>query len=94
MELKIPKSLKIFGKTIKVSQPWKVDKQDSRGEWIFLKSGIRIKRTLPIDEREVVFLHELTHAILDNLEYNDLSNDEDFMERFSRALHQALKTAE
>jgi hypothetical protein len=92
MELRIPKEFSIFGKTIKVSQPWRVDKQDSRGEWAFLKSSIRIKRNMPIDEKEVVFLHELTHAILDNLEYNDLSNDEEFMERFSRALHQALKS--
>ena len=92
--MEIPKQLKLFGRTIRVQQPWKVDKEDSRGEYDYLKGIIRIKRNMPLEEKEVVYLHELTHAILDALEYNDLSKDEDFIERFSRALHQTLITSE
>lgn len=92
MELKVPKSFQIFGKTIKVTQPHKVDKEDSRGEWSYNKATIKVKRSLPTDEKESVFLHELTHCILEMLEYNELSHNEQLVETFSRALQQALKT--
>jgi hypothetical protein len=36
----------------------------------------------------------LTHAVLDYLEYDELSKDEKFVERFSKGLHQALTTME
>ena len=45
-----------------------------------------------IDEKESVFLHELTHCLLEMLEYNELSHNEQLVETFSRALHQAIKT--
>lgn len=93
MDFKIPKTFQIFGKTITVKQPWKVDREDSRGEWLYEKAVIKLRRSLNIEEKEVVFWHETVHSILDTLEYNDLSNDERFVERFSKALHQVLKTA-
>ena len=90
----IPKQFKIFGLTIKVKQPWKVDKDDNWGEASIAKKTIKVKRSLNKEQKEVTYLHELTHIILDSLEYNDLSHDEDFVERFSKALHQALTTQE
>lgn len=93
MKFNIPHTFQIFGKTIKVKQPWKVDKEDSRGEWLYSTSTIKVKRSLDIEEKEVVFIHEALHAALDTLEYNDLSHDEAFIERLSKVLHQIIKTA-
>lgn len=94
MEINIPKHFSIFGLNFKVTQPHKVDSKDNWGECSVAKKVIKVKRNLNKEQKEVTYLHELTHAILDCLEYNDLSNDEDFVERFSKALHQALKTSE
>jgi hypothetical protein len=94
MEINIPKRFKIFGLTFKVKQPWKVDKDGHWGECLIATKTIKIKRNLNKEQKEIIYLHEVTHAILDCLEYNDLSNDEDFVERFSKALHQVLTTSE
>lgn len=90
----IPKRFKIFGLTFKVTQPWKVDKEDNWGECSIAKKSIKVKRSLNQEQKEITYLHELTHTILDCLEYNELSSNEDFVERFSKALHQALTTSE
>lgn len=94
MEINIPKRLSIFGLSFKVTQPIKVDNKDNWGECSVAKKTIKVKRGLNKEQKEITYLHELTHAILDCLEYNDLSNDEGFVERFSKALHQALRTSE
>lgn len=94
MEIKIPKTFKIFGLTFKVTQPHKIDNKDNWGECSISKKSIKVKRSLNQEQKEITYLHELTHAILDCLEYNDLSHNEEFVERFSKALHQALKTSE
>lgn len=94
MEINIPKTFKLFGLTFKITQPWKVDKEDSWGECSIAKKSLKVKRSLNKEQKEITYLHELTHAILDTLEYNELSHDEDFVERFSKALHQALTTSE
>lgn len=93
MDLLIPKSFEIFGRTYKVLQPNKVDAEGNIGECDSLHNIIKIRRNLKRDLKELTYIHEITHAILDNLEYIDLSNDEVFVERFSKALHQVLKTS-
>jgi len=92
--VKIPKKLQILGKTVVIQQPWRISKQDHRGEFDYIKGIIKVKRRLPKEEKETIFLHELTHAVLDYLEYDELSKDEKFVERFSKGLHQALTTME
>lgn len=94
MEIFIPKRFKIFGLTFKVVQPWKVDSKDNWGECSIAKKTVKVKRSLNQEQKEITYLHELTHTILDCLEYNELSANEDFVERFSKALHQAIKTSE
>lgn len=94
MDLKIPKRFKIFGLTFKVTQPWKIDKDNSWGECSISKKSIKVKRSLNKEQKEITYLHEVTHAILDSLEYNELSHDEEFVERFSKALHQVLTSSE
>jgi hypothetical protein len=44
------------------------------------------------DERAETFWHELTHAILYDMN-NKLTHDEDFVTDFSKRLHQAISTA-
>lgn len=94
MDIKIPKKFTIFGLTFKVTQPWKIGKGNHWGECSIASKSIKVKRSLNQEQKEITYLHEVTHAILDSLEYNDLSHDEDFVERFSKALHQVLKTSE
>ena len=90
----IPRKFSIFGRDYKVTQPYKVDSQGSLGECDSTHNTIKIRRNLKKDLKELTYLHEITHAILDSLEYHKLSSDEVFVERFSKALHQVLKTSE
>lgn len=89
----IPRTFNLFGYTFKVKSPWKVDKEDNWGEASIKNRWVKVKRGLNQEQREITYLHEMTHIILDCLEYNDLSDDEDFVERFSKALHQVLTTS-
>lgn len=89
----IPKTFSIFGLTFKVTQPWKFKNDDRWGECNVHKKTIKILRSLNREQKEITYLHEITHAILDCLEYTKLSHDEDFVERFSKALHQVLTTS-
>jgi len=89
----IPKQFEIFGLTFKVKQPWKVDSGNHWGECDYSKKTIKVLRSLNREQKEITYLHEMTHAILDVLEYNELSSDEEFIERFSKALHQVLKSS-
>lgn len=41
---------------------------------------------------EQTIYHEVVHAILDTLGYDDISNDETFVQQFSLLLHQFEKT--
>jgi hypothetical protein len=92
----IPKQFKLFGQTYEVRQPPKVMWQGDSvlGHCNSDDGIIQVRRNLKKELKELTYLHELTHAILYSLEYNKLSNDETFVERFSRALHQALTTQE
>ena len=91
--MSLPKEFKIFGELHKVSEVKKVDSQDSFGEYIPDKNKLRIKKQTNPDIKEQTFLHELTHAILHHLSYDELYEDEVFVDQFSKALHQALKTS-
>jgi len=93
MEIVIPKSFKIFGLTYKVTQPVKVDDEGSWGEHSIEHRKIKILKSLNEQQKEITYLHELIHTVLDNLEYNELSSDEVFVERVSKALHQILTTS-
>ena len=45
------------------------------------------------DDLEIIYLHELTHAILFAMGEHKLNGKEKFVEGFSGLLHQALKSA-
>lgn len=92
MEFQVPKEFQLLGRTYKISQPVKVDSEKSLGECKSDMGIIRVRRNLKKELKEHTFLHEVTHAILDSLGYDKLSNDEKFVDSFSGALYQVLKT--
>lgn len=47
---------------------------------------------VPLDSQEQTIFHEITHAILDELAYNKLSDDEVFVQGFSTLMYQVFKT--
>jgi hypothetical protein len=94
-EIKIPKEFTLFGEKHQV-RILKRGLKDRYGDFDPNTNVIRLlapsgERTQ--DQVEQVFLHELVHSILDHLYYVELSCDERFVDRFAKALHQALKTS-
>ena len=91
----IPRTFELFGTTYKVEQPNKVmvDKESVLGSCNSDTGVIQVRKNLKKDLKELTYLHELTHAILFSLEYNKLGRDEIFIERFSKALHQVIKSS-
>ncbi len=93
MEFYVPKEFLLLGRTYKVSQPTKVDSKGSLGDCDSATAMIKVRRNLKKELKEHTYLHEVTHAILDSLGYEKLSMDEKFVDSFSGALYQVLKTA-
>ena len=89
----IPKTFQIFGETYKIKQVLKVNKDGRWGEHDPNGNIIRIKKDLNEEQKEQAYYHEMIHAILTNLSYDKLNTDEEFVDRFAKALHQILKTS-
>ncbi len=97
----IPRTFQLSGHTIVVEmvspKKWKHGK-DCVGIWIPEKNRIEILSTCRGSYRQVVWAHEATHAMLDILGYgpmpatDDLSRDEQFVDRVAHALQQMLST--
>ena len=49
---------------------------------------------LSLDRVELTFYHELVHSILEHAKYNELNEDEVFVDRFALLLKQAINTME
>jgi ssRNA-specific RNase YbeY (16S rRNA maturation enzyme) len=90
----VPKKFKIFGETIKVKRILKIDSKHSWGEYDESKNTIKIKKTLNKEQQEQTYCHEVVHCMLHNLGYEKLNNDEVFIDRMAKALHQILTTSE
>lgn len=95
-KFKIPKTFQLFG------SDWKVKYNNDRlvdlgfqGLCEYPQSLITLYKSsnIPIDELNSTFLHELTHAILEAMNRDDLTSDENFVEIFSKLLYQYFKTA-
>lgn len=96
----IPKQVKIFGMTIEVSPDYDLmNRDDTVGEANHRSNTIRILPstvTMPRtqEQLEQTYLHELVHFILYYMKKEDLRKDEDFVDSFALAFHQALVTQE
>ena len=91
----IPKSFQLFGTTYQVKQLPKViyNGESVLGKYVPDTYTIEIRKNLKKQMKQEVYLHELMHAILLTLQYKKLGWDETFIERTSKALHQAITTS-
>jgi predicted SprT family Zn-dependent metalloprotease len=91
----IPKYFYIFGEKVKVSQVNKVDKGKRFGECDYDKNLIRLAKTeVKQDQKEQTYYHELVHMMLHHLSYDKLKDDEEFVDRMGKVLHQVMKTSQ
>ena len=93
MEFTIPKEFDLISRKYKVLQVSKVDDKKSLGLCLSDQAIIKLRKTLKKELKEHTFLHEATHAILESLGYVELSEDEKFVDAFSNALYQVIKTS-
>lgn len=105
-EIKIPKSFDVCGKRYTVGyygKPIIENKDNKTTGWcgfadynkqrigISTKTGSGIKRNR--DDIDETWCHEFIHVLLDAADYHEMKSNEVFVSRFSKILHQALKTA-
>lgn len=96
--MKIPKTIEILGFTIPIKYRTKIVHKgelcdglwDYATDTIYLRKGTKKDPFLKQD-KELTFLHELTHAILDHSGQKKLSEDEEVVDRLSTILQQVLK---
>jgi len=93
MELKIPNYIDVISQHIDVY----IDNTlDDLGEYSPNENHIKLKKEhegvkLAKDKVNLVFFHEVTHAILDGIGEEELYVDEKFVEKFSNVLYQVIK---
>ena len=97
--MKIPKQFQISKKLYTVSLVQSMSRKYSMGQIIYQEKSIQIARNssdllhrYTEAEKNYVFYHELTHAILEDMGHR-LYNNEPFVEKFSKRLHEAIRTA-
>ena len=91
--MNIPKQVKIGGFMYTVERPKNsfVSKEGNAydGEHRFSKKEIKVAKSGCKEYQEVVFLHEVCHAIIDCYVSSD-EQDERFVEQFSKGLYQVI----
>jgi hypothetical protein len=98
--MKIPARFKLLGHTITVEYDPMLDGHHGyTGEALYTTGTIALQPNTdtfkrPQSQQEHVFLHELTHHILNEMSERELCGNEKFVESFSGLLHQALTTME
>jgi hypothetical protein len=98
--MQIPKRFKLLGHTITVEYDPMLDgRNGTLGEARYTTHSIALQPNTdtfsrPQSMQEHVFLHELTHHILNEMNEHDLRSNEKFVDVFAGLLHQALTTAE
>jgi hypothetical protein len=65
--------------------------ENSNGLFIEDKLQILIDQYVKGDKRDHSYFHELTHAMLKNLGYDELNDDEKFVDAFSNVLLQVMQ---
>lgn len=85
------KKVKICGIPYKVKEVDVIDESEpgiTNGRIEYSKATILLKKLLPKKLKKSVLYHEITHGILIELGYNELSEDEVFVQNLSKALFQ------
>ncbi|MFZ7121764.1 MAG: hypothetical protein ACOWWH_12560 [Eubacteriaceae bacterium] len=98
--MKIPKSFKLFGTTYNIIVDNKrMNDMKNYGLCEYSHSLITLSTTdgnLDLSEDKIIdtYYHEKVHAILDMMHERDLSDNEKFVDIFSKLLRQADETEE
>jgi len=98
--MKIPSKFKLFGTTINVVWDNKrLNDQSVYGLYEYSTSEITLSTSQGVKELSKdriidTFYHERTHAILDMMNERGLSEDEKFVDVFSKLLRQAIESEE
>lgn len=98
MDFKIPEKFSIGGLEYAVQFTDALE-ENELGRWCGNECKLYITEAIhgvtpSIDRIRQTFFHELTHSILDFTGHYKLNNDEQFVESFSNALYDAIKTME
>lgn len=99
MVRKVPISFELFGNTYwVVYDTIKTNSDSVFGEVDYISNTITITnklhgRDITPDMQYNVFLHEVTHLILERMGETKLASNEKLVELFSNCLHQVLNTA-
>ena len=93
----IPKYFDLLGHTIEVViRDDLVDEANCYGRWWKHRHLIELQSTRRHDVtpsfQMQTFWHEVTHAILDNIGSEDLSEDEKLVDLMGQCIHQVLRT--
>lgn len=94
--MNIPKTIKIAGVEYAIEFDNKeLDKDGILGQSSVIDSTIKLSSTYRYVERsklsiEQVFWHEVTHAILDTMQEDELNENEKFVNTFAAFLHQII----
>ena len=87
--MRIPKEIKIGGLTYEVREAKKIlGKKRIHGYQDSSKQLIMLKKSLPDEYKEKVFMHEITHALFDFLMWDQ---NEDTVERLAQSLYMLVK---
>lgn len=93
----VPKQFQLAGHTIEVNvvtpRKWKHGK-NCVGIWLPDSYKIELLSTCKGSNRQQVFCHEAIHAMLDIAGHDDLSRDEQLVDRLGHLLQQMLTTME
>jgi hypothetical protein len=94
----IPSRFSILGQTIRVVFVEDLaDTHEMAGRWRPTLNLIELQPPDQFYSEDYVnqtFWHEAIHAALDILGYEDLSKDEEFVDRMGQAVYQIIKTSE
>ncbi len=98
-QLTIPVEFELFGQTVEIIWDKELNNRDNaNGLANYRYSRIELQPntdTIKITDEmiEQTYLHEVTHFILDAIGEDELRSNEKFVDTFSKALHQVLKTS-
>lgn len=99
-KIKIPYRFRLFGHRINVNLVDDlIQKEDARGIYQQRFKLIKLQNDCPgyamqRTNIEQTYLHEVVHAILGELGYSKLTDDEQFVDQFASCLHQVFQTSE
>lgn len=88
------KKIKICGVPFKIKQVNVIDEEEIgivQGKIFHSQAKILISKRLPKKIKKRVLYHEILHGILVQLGYNELSDDETFVQSMANAMYEMFK---